>query len=77
MVELNDRELEEINGGQAAVPPVGPYKTHVVKSGECLSGIALKYGTTVQFLVRLNNITNPDVLRVKQKLIVPNPSYGK
>lgn len=76
MTELNDRELEEINGGKGP-SPVGPYKTHVVKSGECLSGIAQYYGTSVQFLVRLNNIQNPDVLRVKQKLIVPNPSYGK
>ena len=76
MVELNEQELEEISGGKG-VPPVGPYKTHVVKSGECLSAIAQQYGTSVQFLVRLNNIQNPDVLKVKQKLIVPNPSFGK
>ena len=76
MVELNERELEEISGGQAAVPPVGPYKTHVVKSGECLSGIALKYKTTVEFLAKLNNIPNPDRLRAGRKLLVPNPNYG-
>lgn len=76
MTELIDKELEEVSGGKGP-SPVGPFKKHIVKGGETLSGIALKYGTTVQFLCEINHITNPDVLRVKQQLMVPNPSYGK
>lgn len=76
MEELNERELEEISGGKGP-SPVGPFKMHVVKSGECLSGIAQRYGTSVQALVSLNKISNPDLLRVNQPLLVPNPNYGK
>ena len=76
MTELNDKELAEVSGGNCP-SPVGPFKKHIVKSGETLSGIAQKYGTTVQFLCEINHISNPDVLHVKQQLMVPNPSYGK
>ena len=78
MTELNDKELEDISGGNNGVTlnPTGRYKIHVVKSGECLSWIAVKYGTTVEFLAKLNNIPNPDVIRVKQKLLVPNPAFN-
>jgi murein DD-endopeptidase MepM/ murein hydrolase activator NlpD len=43
---------------------------HVVKSGETLSGIARKYGTTVSKLQRLNNISNPNKLRIGQRIKV-------
>ena len=79
MTELEDKELEEVSGGNNGVTanPVGRYKIHVVKNGECLSLIAVKYGTTVEILAKLNNIPNPDVLRVGQKLMVPNPAFNK
>ena len=43
---------------------------HVVKSGETLSGIALKYGTTVDKLVKRNSIANPNLIYVNQKIII-------
>jgi murein DD-endopeptidase MepM/ murein hydrolase activator NlpD len=43
---------------------------HVVKSGETLSSIARKYGTTVSKLQRLNNISNPNKIRIGQRLKV-------
>ena len=37
-------------------------RTIQIKSGSTLSGIASEYGTTVQELVDINNITNPDLI---------------
>lgn len=41
---------------------------YTVKSGDTLSAIAKTYGTTVNNLVSLNNISNPNLIRVGQKL---------
>lgn len=44
---------------------------HVVQSGESLASIALTYGVTVDEMVALNNLTNPDAIYVGQELIIP------
>jgi len=44
---------------------------HVVKSGETLAAIASQYGVTVNSIIRENNLTNPDVISVGQKLFIP------
>lgn len=44
--------------------------TYTVKSGDTLSGIATKYGTTYQALARLNGISNPNYLYVGERLKV-------
>lgn len=41
---------------------------HTVKSGETLSGIAAKYGTTYQVLAQRNGLSNPNLIFVGQKL---------
>ncbi len=46
---------------------------YVVRAGDTLYGIALRYGVTVQAIVNANNITNPDRLRIGQRLIIPTP----
>lgn len=46
---------------------------HVVKEGENLSLIAKKYGVTVKAISEANNITNPNFIRINQKLIIPEP----
>ena len=48
--------------------------TYTVKSGDTLSGIAKKYNTTVDNLVKLNKITNPNYIVVGQKLIISGAS---
>lgn len=45
--------------------------TYTVQAGDTLGKIAQRFGTTVAELQRLNNITNPDVLTLGQKLVVP------
>jgi LysM repeat protein len=46
-------------------------KVHVVQSGESLAGIAVQYGVTVDEMVKLNGLANPDAIFVGQELIVP------
>lgn len=46
--------------------------THTVKSGETLSGIARKYGTTVEELVSSNGIKNKNLIYVGQVLNIPS-----
>ena len=45
-------------------------KYHTVKKGETLSGIAKKYGTTVDKLVSANGIKNPNLIYVGQRIKV-------
>lgn len=45
--------------------------TYVVQRGDTLYSIARRFGTTVQELVRLNAIHNPNSIRVGQRLLVP------
>jgi len=47
--------------------------TYTVQAGDTLARLALKYGTTVQALVDLNGIQNPDLIRVNQVLTIPVP----
>jgi hypothetical protein len=59
------------SGGQAAVAA-----THVVAPGESLSLIARQYGVTLGSLVAANDISNPDLIRIGQRLTVPGGSGG-
>ena len=50
---------------------------YTVKSGDTLSGIALKYNTTYQKLAEYNNIANPSIIYVGQKIRIPwKPQIG-
>jgi GH25 family lysozyme M1 (1,4-beta-N-acetylmuramidase)/LysM repeat protein len=53
-------------GGGSSSP-----KTHTVKSGETLYAIAIRYGTTVAAIAALNNITDPNKIKVGQVLQIP------
>lgn len=47
-------------------------KTHTVQSGETLSGIAAKYGTTYQQLAQINGIADPNKIFAGQVLSLGN-----
>ncbi len=49
---------------------------HTVQPGESLSAIARKYGTDVTTLMRINNISDPNLVRSGQKLAVPGGPVG-
>lgn len=44
---------------------------HVVAKGETLSGIAARYGTTWREIATANNMRNADLIRIGQRLRVP------
>ena len=48
-----------------------------VSRGETLSGIAIKYNTSYQYLARINSIANPNLIYVGQELRVPRLSDYK
>ena len=60
---------DKFAGGSGPVNP--PSKTYTVVAGDTLSGIAARYGTTVQKLCDLNNISNPNLIYVGQVLVLP------
>lgn len=51
-----------------APAPAPAARTYTVKSGDTLSGIAAKYGTTYQHLADINGISNPDLIHPGQVL---------
>ena len=82
-VKLNDSELEEVAGGAAVKQDrswqnyakgtyvnYGSYIVYTVASGDVLSGIAIRFGVTVAEIQQWNNIKNPDVISVGQKLTI-------
>ncbi|WP_162985944.1 LysM domain-containing protein [Virgibacillus sp. Bac330] len=52
-------------------------KVYVVKSGDTLSGIAKRYGTTVAKLTQINGIKNPNKIYVGQKIKVTGSTARK
>lgn len=78
LVELNNINNPNliIAGNTLLVPKNGAQNTetiiqYVVKSGDTLNRIALRYGTTVEELVQLNNISNPNLIYVNQIIEIP------
>ncbi len=55
----------------ATQKPAATFRTYVVKSGDSLSAIAERFGTTVAAIVDLNNLSNPNSLSVGQVLRIP------
>ncbi len=68
-------ELNMIEVAPPASEPVVEYTgattTHVVESGQELALIAREYGVSMDDIVQMNAITNPDLLYVGQELTIP------
>ena len=74
-VKINDRELEEVSGGRSgwdcangSFVNYGNYIVYTVAKGDVLSGIAPRFNVTIDEIVQWNNLPNPDLIRVGQKL---------
>jgi FOG: LysM repeat len=55
----------------ASAPPVTPGATYRVKSGDTLSAIAARFGTTTRVLIGLNGIADPSRIKIGQILKLP------
>ncbi len=78
-VKLNDNELDNVTGGanngwrkyaKGTYVDYGSYIVYTVAQGDVLSGIAIRFGVTVQQIQQWNNIKNPDVISIGQKLTI-------
>ena len=66
---LTGNEVSENSGGGSTSSTT----TYTVKSGDTLSGIAVKFGVTVAQLQSWNNISDPNKIQVGQVLYVKDP----
>ena len=57
---------------KAAAPAPNPGTFYTVVRGDTLSGIAKRYGWAVDFLARVNHITNINRIFVGQELFIPS-----
>ena len=55
-------------------PSGGTSCTYIVRAGDTLSTIALRYGTTTAALAQANGLSNPNLIRTGQTLTIPNCS---
>lgn len=56
--------------------PAPTTNTHTIVSGETLSGIAQKYGTTTQALAQLNGIADPNKIAAGATIKLPAPAVA-
>lgn len=72
----NETPTLEENNTIPVVIPAQDLSTiaYTVKKGDTLSEIAKEYGTTVNEIASLNNISNPNIIYVGQYLVIPTTS---
>lgn len=64
----NKRLTTELDAVKASTAEGG---SHTVTRGETLASIAAKYGVSVSAMLAANNIADPNLIKVGQKLVVP------
>lgn len=69
--ESGENSGSSSKGNTAAQKTSGSEQVYTVKSGDTLSGIAKKYGTTYQKLASYNGIANPNLIYIGQKIKIP------
>jgi GH25 family lysozyme M1 (1,4-beta-N-acetylmuramidase)/LysM repeat protein len=66
-----DEVQKAVNGGVApSAPKVNTGIYYTIKSGDTLSGIASRYGTTYQHIAQINGIVNPNRIYAGQRIRV-------
>ena len=80
-IKINEVELDQVAGGannsnswqnyaKGSYVNYGSYIVYTVASGDVLSGIAIRFGVTVQEIAQWNNIKNVNVISIGQKLTI-------
>jgi LysM repeat protein len=66
----------EVTIAQVVTPttlPVAAPRIYIVASGDTLSGIAERFGTTAADIIELNSMSDPDNLTIGDEFLVPAP----
>jgi hypothetical protein len=74
IIDILSKRMAEVVQGQAARAPArssGGGQEHIVGRGETLSAIAAAYGVSPQAIIQASNLSDPNSLRVGQKLTIP------
>ena len=71
---INDQKLEEVTGGYAyangSFVNYGSYIVYTVVQGDVLGGIGVRFNVSVPEIQQWNNIKNPDVISVGQRMTI-------
>lgn len=71
-----EQTLASLNEVPNWIPPEAVFGWHIVKKGETLGLIARRYRTTVQAIVRLNNLRSATLIYPGQKIKIPGRAQG-
>lgn len=84
-LEIENNRLKQISGSATRTAPAMGHNSAanrktissptygMVRSGDTLSKLAKRHGTTTKELVKLNNLANPSLIRPGQKIRLPDP----
>ena len=67
----------KVTTAPAAKPAAAATSSYTVRSGDTLSGIAAKYGTTAANLASINGISNPNLIQAGQVIKVTGTAAAK
>ena len=75
---INEKDLEGVTGGagpwqqyaKGTFVNYGNYIVYTVAQGDVLSGISIRFGVTVAQIQQWNNIKDPNVISIGQKLTI-------
>ena len=74
MSNINEKDLQNVTGGwrfaNGGFENHGNYIIYTVAPGDVLSGIGERFGVGYMQIAQWNNIKNPDVISVGQKLTI-------
>jgi len=73
VIKVGQRLNVEPNSSVAKITYIGPSE-YTVQKGDTLTSIAARYGTKLSVICSINNISPKEVIRVGQKLQVPDGS---
>jgi len=65
-------QLLSVPTPQNTPPPPSQTVVHVVQSGETLARIALHYNTSAWAIAQANDLRNPNLIGIGQRLVIPN-----
>jgi LysM repeat protein len=82
-IKMNDQDLSNVSGGanvqndgswqqyaKGKYVKKGDHIVYTVASGDVLSGIAIRFGVTVDEIVKWNNIKDPNFIMAGQLLTI-------